>query len=226
MMASGHMAMGALLTGLVGPLLPSPLSPSAAVALAATAGAYHALVMDLDTRGKCYHLLAPFSWLIKPLLVGISKLLFHLTRGDDDPEETNGHRMFTHQPAFPALLAGLTLWLTWDLPEWRWYAAGVVFVGVWAHRPGDAMTKHGVPIGLLHVLVRFFRGEQRVWITVGLPHKLRFVTGGKSGRRRFGAKSARVWDMTGEALVTAAMVGLVVVLGAATAAGLYPLVLT
>jgi membrane-bound metal-dependent hydrolase YbcI (DUF457 family) len=223
-MASGHMATGALLGGLAGPLLPSPLGPIQAVALAATAGAYLALVMDLDTRGKCYHLLVPFSWLIRPLLVWISKLLFHLTRGDDDPEETNGHRMWTHQPAFAGLLALVALWLCWGRPDWRWFVCGLVFVGVYSHRLGDALTKHGVPIGFFHVLVRFFSGEQRVWVTVGVPRWLRFVTGGKRGRKRFGAKSTRVWDMVGERVVTLALTGLTVLLAFATAAGVYPVV--
>lgn len=222
MMASGHMATGALMGGLAGPLLPSPLNPVQAVVLASVAGAYLALVMDLDTRGKCYHLLVPFSWLIKPVLVGFSKLLFHLTRGDDDDEQTSGHRMFTHQPAFAGLLALVVLWLTWGT-EWVWFATGVTFVGVYAHRPGDALTKHGVPIGLLHVLVRFFAGERKVWICVGAPRWFRFVTGGKFGRRKFGAKSRRLWDMVGERVVTAVLTGAVVLLGAATAAGLYPL---
>lgn len=226
MLAQGHMATGALLGGIAGPLLPSPLDPVQAVALASLAGAYLALVMDLDTRGKCYHLLVPFSWLIKPMLVGFSKLLYHLTRGDDDPEETSGHRMFTHQPAFAGLLALLALWLTWDAPDWRWYACGVVFVGVWAHRPGDAMTKHGVPVGLVHVLIRFFSGERKVWICVGAPRWFRFVTGGKRGRKMFGAKAVRVWDMVGEKTVTMVLIGLVVVLGVLTATGYYPVALT
>jgi LexA-binding, inner membrane-associated putative hydrolase len=225
MMASGHMATGALLTGLAGPLLPSPLNPPAAVALSMLAGAYLALVMDLDTRGKCYHLLVPFSWLLRPLLVGVAKLLYHLTRGDDDPEQTNGHRMFTHQPAFAGLLALIALWATWGT-EWTWYATGVVFVGVWAHRPGDACTKHGVPVGLVRVLVRFFSGESRVWITVGAPRWFRFVTGGKSGKRMFKAKSSRLWDMIGEGVVTGVLTGLCVLLGLLTVAGWYPLVLS
>lgn len=221
MLASGHMATGALLTGLAGPLLPSPLAPVPAVLLSALAGAYLALVMDLDTRGKCYHLLVPFSWVIKPVLVGFSKILFHLTRGDEDDETTGGHRMFTHQPAFAGLLALIALWATWGT-DWQWYAAGVVFVGVWSHRPGDALTKHGVPIGLTQVLVRFFSGEGRVWITVGAPRWLRFVTGGKWGKRKFGAKGKRVWDLLGERVVTAILTGLVVLLGVAAVAGYYP----
>jgi membrane-bound metal-dependent hydrolase YbcI (DUF457 family) len=220
------MATGALLTGLAGPLLPSPLDPVQAVALSSLAGAYLALVMDLDTRGKCYHLLVPFSWLLRPMLVGISKLIYHLTRGDDDPEQTNGHRMFTHQPAFAGLLALVALWLTWDAPDWRWYACGLVFVGVWSHRLGDAMTKHGVPVGLVHVLVRFFSGERKVWVCVGVPHKLRFVTGGKRGRKMLKAKSNRLWDMVGEGVVTVALAGLTIVLGCATVLGWYPLVLS
>lgn len=238
-MASGHMATGALLTGLAGPLLPSPLGPVQAVTLSAAAGAYLALVMDLDTRGKCYHLLVPFSWLLRPLLVLIAKVLYHLTRGDDDPEQTNGHRMFTHQPAFAGLLAGLALWLAWDAPEWRWFAAGVVFVGVWSHRPGDALTERGVPPGLVHVLVRFFSGEPRVWATLGVPTRFRFVTGGgrssSAGRRlwreiKTGKPSRRrqltVWDRVGEKTVTALLIGATVLLGLATAAGLYPLALS
>lgn len=238
-MASGHMATGALLGGLAGPLLPSPLGPVQAVALSSLAGAYLALVMDLDTRGKCYHLLVPFSWVLRPVLVGIAKLLYHLTRGDDDPEQTSGHRMFTHQPAFAGLLAGLALWLAWDAPDWRWFAAGVVFVGVWSHRLGDALTEHGVPPGLVHVLVRFFAEEPRVWATLGAPRRLRFVTGGgrkskrgarlwrqlatgKTGRR----KHLTLWDRTGEKVVTAVLIVATVLLGTATAAGLYPFALS
>jgi membrane-bound metal-dependent hydrolase YbcI (DUF457 family) len=237
MLASGHMATGALLTGLAGPLLPSPLEPVQAVALSSLAGAYLALVMDLDTRGKCYRLLVPFSWVLRPLLVGISKLLFHLTRGDEDPEQTNGHRMFTHQPAFAGLLAGLALWLSWDAPDWRWFAAGVVFVGVWSHRPGDACTESGVPPGLVHVLVRFFAERPKVWATLGVPRKFRFVTGGGRKSRRglwaqitTGKPSRRrqltVWDRVGEKTVTGLLIGATVLLGFATAAGLYPLALS
>ena len=128
-------------------------------------------------------------------------------------------------PAAVGALA-LALWLAWGAPEWRWYVCGLVFVGVYSHRLGDAMTKHGVPVGLVHVLVRFFRDEQKVWITVGVPHRLRFVTGGKLGRKMFRAKSNRLWDMVGEHVVTLTLTGLVVVLGLATAAGLYPVALS
>jgi membrane-bound metal-dependent hydrolase YbcI (DUF457 family) len=222
MMASGHMATGALLGGITSPLLPSPLPPVSAVVLGSIAGAYLALVMDLDTRGKCYYLLLPVSLLLKPLLVTLSKIIYHLTRGPDDDETTSGHRMFTHQPAFAFLLALIPLLWTWGT-GWEWWTAGVVLVGVWSHRVGDACTKHGVPVGLIHVLVRHFRDEDKVWVTVGLPHKLRFVTGGKQGRKRFGAKSKRVWDLVGERVVTVAFQVLTGGLLLATFAGYWPL---
>lgn len=239
MMASGHSATGALFAGAVAPMLPSPLAPAAAVALGMAAGAYLALVMDLDTKGKCYYLLVPFSWLLKPLLVGISKLLFALTRGPGDPESTNGHRMFTHQPVFAGILALLALWGT-SGTEWTWFATGVVFVGVWAHRAGDACTESGVPPGLVHVIIRMVQGEAKVWATVGVPRKLRFVTGGgrktKRGKRLWAeiAKSVKpsrrkrltFWDQVGEATVTVGLTVLCAVLALATMAGYWPLVLT
>jgi membrane-bound metal-dependent hydrolase YbcI (DUF457 family) len=228
-MASGHSATGALAGGLVAPLLPSPVAPAAAVAFGMAAGAYLALVMDLDTKGKAYYLLQPFSWVLKPLFVWISKLLFHLTRGPGDPDSTNGHRMFTHQPAFAGLLGLLALWLSWDVADWRWWFAGVVFVGVLSHRWGDACTESGVPPGLVHVIVRMVNGEHKVWATVGVPRRLRFVTGG--GKRKIGFKSKSrkrltIWDATGEAVLTYALVGLSCLLGLATVAGWYPIVLS
>lgn len=234
------MATGAFLAGLAGPLVPSPLNAPAAVALAALAGAYLALVMDLDTRGKCYHLLVPFSWILRPLLVFIAKAVFHLTRGDSDPEQTNGHRMFTHQPLFAGLLA-LIPFLALQGSPWLWYATTVVFVGVWSHRPGDACTESGVPPGFVHVLIRFFSGEARVWATLGAPRKFRFVTGGgrktrkgaklwatiaRETKRQTRRKQLTLWDKVGEKTVTAVLIGLTVLLGVATAAGYYPLTLT
>jgi membrane-bound metal-dependent hydrolase YbcI (DUF457 family) len=227
MMASGHSATGALLTGLAAPLLPGPLEPAPAVALGMLAGAYLALVMDLDTKGKCYYLLQPFSWVLKPLFVWISKLLFAMTRGPKDKDSTGGHRMFTHMPVFAGILALVTLWLTWDT-EWTWFATGVVFVGVYSHRPGDACTESGVPPGLTQLIARIANGEDKRWATGGLPRRLRFVTGG--GKRKIGFKGKgrklTVWDATGEAVFTWGLIAASVGLGVATAAGLYPIVLS
>jgi len=221
-MATGHAATGALFCGLAGPLLPSPLDPVTAVFLSAALGAPLALVMDLDTRGKAYYALQPLSWVLKPVLIGIAKMIYHLTRGEDDEEQTNGHRMFTHQPAFAFLLALAALLLVWGT-GWEWYAAGVTLVGVWAHRAGDACTKRGVPIGLCHVLVRSFRDEDKVWLFVGIPRKLRFVTGGKRIKKFWKAgKRRRCWDEIGEGFTTAMLTGLTGLLALATLAGFYP----
>jgi membrane-bound metal-dependent hydrolase YbcI (DUF457 family) len=222
MMAFGHAATGVLFCGVVGPLLPSPLDPLSAGLIAMAAGAPLALVMDLDTKGKAYYALQPLSWVLKPLLVLLAKLIYHLTRGDDDPEETSGHRMLTHQPAFAGALALVALVWLWG-SGWEWYVAGVVFVGVWSHRAGDACTKRGVPIGLFHVLVRSFRDEPKVWRFVGAPHKLRFVTGGKRIKKFWQAgKKRRYWDEVGEGVVTVVLAILGGILSALTVVGLYP----
>lgn len=222
MMAAGHMVSGTLLCGVVGPFLPSPLDPTVAGLVAMAAGAPLALVMDLDTRGKAYYALRPLSWLLKPLLVLLAKAIYHLTRGHDDPEETNGHRMFTHQPAFAGILALIVLVWLWG-SGWEWYVSGVVFVGVWSHRAGDACTKKGVPVGLIHVIVRSLRDEPKVWVFVGVPHKLRFVTGGKRIKKFWNAgKNRRYWDEVGEGVLTVALAILAGLLSAATVVGLYP----
>lgn len=220
MMASGHSATGALLCGLVGPLIPSPMSPITAVGVSAAAGVYLALLMDLDTKGKAWYLLQPLSWILKPLLVGIASLIYWATRGDKDREDAGMHRMFTHQPEF-AYLLGILAFVLVPHP-WAWWAGGVTLVGVWAHRPGDACTKAGVPISLVRVIIRSFQGEDRVWLRVGAPRWFRFTTGGKLGKKLFGAKNKRLWDEIGEATVTFALVALVVGLGMVTAAGFYP----
>lgn len=220
--AKGHSLTGALLCGLTGPLIPSPLSPVTAVVVSAATGSFLALLMDLDTKGKAYYVLRPLSWLFKPLLVGISRVLYQSTRGEKDPPDRGMHRMFTHQPEFALLLALCALWASWGT-SWMWWSTITTLVGVWAHRPGDACTKAGVPISLARVIVRSIRGEQRVWLTKGIPSKLRFVTGGIKGARMFGARSRRVWDLTGETVVTGGLAMACVGLGVATSAGFYPL---
>lgn len=229
-MASGHAATGALLCGLVGPMIPSPLfhvgtaTPGralAVVAISAAAGAYLALLMDLDTKGKAWHLLQPLSWLLKPLLVGIASVIYWVTRGEKDPEDAGMHRMFTHQPEFALILALVVLFTVPN--EWAWWASGVTLVGVWSHRPGDACTKAAVPISLTRVIIRAFRGEERVWLRTGAPLWFRFTTGGKRGKRLFGAKNRRLWDEIGEAVVTLVLIVACGGLGLVTALGFYPL---
>lgn len=204
MMAIGHMLSGSVLCASVAPLLPAPAllaHPSAAMLAGIVVGAPLALLMDLDTRGKAYYLLRPLSWVLRPMLVGAARGVFALTRGPKDPEETNGHRMLTHQIEFAGLLALLALLL---VPAgWEWWATGVVFAGVWAHRAGDACTKSGVPVSLTRVIVRMIRGQPQRWLRTGVPRPLRFVTGGKRGVRKFGARSTRLWDEIGEAVVSA-----------------------
>jgi hypothetical protein len=222
MMAKGHSLTGALLCGLAGPLIPSPMSPVTAVVVSAAAGAFLALLMDLDTKGKAYYVLRPLSWVLKPLLVGMARVIYHVTRGEKDPPNKGMHRMFTHQPEFALLLALLVLWATWGTP-WMWWAAGITLVGVWAHRPGDACTKAGVPVSLTEVIRRRLRGERKAWVMMGAPRWLRFITGGKRGVQLFGAKSTRMWDVAGEATVTWVLLVACVGLGVATSAGWYPL---
>jgi LexA-binding, inner membrane-associated putative hydrolase len=239
-MASGHSATGALLCGAVAPLLPSPLESASAVALGMLVGTYLALVMDLDTKGKCYYLLQPFSWVLKPLFVWISKILFALTRGPGDADSTGGHRMFTHQPVFAGLLALIPFVWLWGSP-WHLFATGMVFVGVWSHRAGDACTESGVPPGIVHVIIRMMQGESKVWATVGVPRRFRFVTGGGSKSRRGKrlwreiAKSTKrpsrrrqltLWDRNGEKAVTMALIVACVGLCFLTVIGWYPVVLT
>jgi hypothetical protein len=222
MMAKGHSLTGALLCGLTGPLIPSPMSPAAAVVVSAAAGTFLALLMDLDTKGKAYYVLRPLSWLLKPLLVGLSRVIYHATRGEKDPPNKGMHRMFTHQPEFALLLALPVLWATWGT-SWVWWATLTTFVGVWAHRPGDACTKAGIPISLTRVIIRAIRGEKRVWITKGIPLPLRFIAGGSKGIRLFGARSRGIWDLAGETVVTFGLGLACIGLGIATSAGLYPL---
>jgi len=222
--AKGHMLTGSLMCGAVGPLLPSPMGGATSVIVSAVLGAPLALLMDLDTRGKAYYSLMPLSLVLKPLLVWLSKLLFYVTRGPKDSEQTSGHRMFTHQNEFPIILALVTLWATWGT-GWEVWAAGTVFVGVWAHRAGDACTKAGVPICLTRVIWRSIRDADRVWLTVGIPRPLRFVSGGAKGAKMFGAKVRRPWDILGERVVTQALFVLLTVLLLATAYGLYPVVI-
>lgn len=224
MNASGHMATGALFCGVTGPLLPSPMSSLTAVLVSAAVGAPLALVMDLDTRGKAYYVLMPLSLVIKPLMVLLAKLLFHLTRGPKDDEHTSGHRMFTHQVEFAALLA-LGAFLATQGTGWEVWAAGTTFVGVWAHRAGDACTKKGVPISLTRVIWRSIRGCDRVWLFVGIPKPLRFVSGGAKGVSLFGAKVRNPWDVIGEKVVTAVLNCALVALFAASTYGLYPIAL-
>jgi hypothetical protein len=220
-MAKGHMLSGALLCGLVGPIIPSPMDPVTAMLVSTAAGAPLALLMDLDTKGKAYYALRPLSWILKPLLVGIATVIYHLTSGSKDPKDPGMHRMFTHQPEFAYLVALIVLWATWGT-GWQWWATGVTFVGVWAHRPGDACTKSGVPVSLARVIARRIRGEQKVWLRVGIPRSLRFITGGKRGAKLFGARSTRLWDFCGETVVTFGLAIACCGLGFATVAGLYP----
>jgi LexA-binding, inner membrane-associated putative hydrolase len=221
MMASGHALTGALLCGVVGPAIPSPMHPAVAVAVSAAVGAPLALLMDLDTKSTAYYMLIPLSWVLKPLLVTLAAVVYHATKGPKDPEDPGMHRMFTHQPEFALFLALVTLAATWG-SAWCWWASTMVLVGVWAHRPGDACTKAGVPVSLTEVIRRRMRGEPKVWVKMGVPHVLRFVTGGKRGAKLFGAKSTRLWDMCGEKVVTFALAGLCCALGAATVLGFYP----
>src|SRR6185436_11166675 len=104
-----------------------------------------------------------------------------------DPEDAGQHRMFTHQPEF-ALILAVVAFVLMPAP-WKWWAGTVTLVGVWAHRPGDACTKAGVPISLTAVIIRAFRDEDRVWLRVGVPRWLRFIAGGKKGVKLFGAKN-------------------------------------
>lgn len=222
MMAIGHSLSGALLCGLVGPMLPSPMSPVIAVVVSAAAGFYLALVMDLDTKGKAYYALIPLSWILKPILVGLSRMIYHATAGPKDPRNPGMHRMFTHQPEFALLLAVVVLAATWDT-GWVWWATGITYAGVWSHRPGDACTKAGVPVSLTRVIIRRVQGEQKVWLRVGIPKRLRFITGGKRGVVMFGAKSRRLWDDIGEKSLTTALGLACCGLAVLTVAGWYPL---
>lgn len=219
-MTKGHALTGVLVCGLAGPVIPSPMDPVTAVAVAGTAGSFLALLMDLDTKGKAYYVLRPLSWVLKPLLVGLSSLIYWATRGDKDPEDAGMHRMFTHQPEF-ALLCAILAFIFIPHP-WAWWSAGIVYLGVWSHRLGDACTKAGVPISLTRVIVRAFKGCDRTWLRMGIPRWMRFIAGGKKGVKMFGAKNRRLWDEIGEGVMTFALVILCVVLGAATSAGYYP----
>lgn len=220
MMATGHSASGALACGLVAPVIPSPLPPVAAVAVGVVLGTFLALLMDLDTKGKAYYVLRPLSWVLKPLLVGISWLLYHVTRGEKDPEDPGMHRMFTHQPEFAVLCAVVAF--VYSPAPWSWWAGVVVLIGVWSHRWGDMCTKAGCPVSLTRVIIRAFKGEEKVWIRTGIPRVLRFTTGGKRGVKLFGAKNRRLWDETGESVLTLSLVLGVCGLGLVTSAGLYP----
>jgi hypothetical protein len=219
-MASGHSATGALACGLVAPVIPSPLSPVAAVGAGIALGMFLALLMDLDTKGKAYYVLRPASWVLKPLLVWISWALYHATRGEKDPEDAGMHRMFTHQPEFAWLCAILAFIFTPS--PWAWWTGVITLVGVLSHRWGDACTKAGVPVSLARVIVRCIKGCDRTWIRVGIPRKLRFITGGKRGVKMFGAKNRRLWDEAGERVMTFALVLAVCGLGLAVSVGYYP----
>jgi hypothetical protein len=203
MMATGHMLTGSVLCGAIAPLLPAPAvlaHPSAAMLAGIVVGAPLALLMDLDTRGTACRLLGPIGWLLRPALVGLAKFVFDLTRGPGDPKETSGHRMLTHQVEFAGVLA-LIAFVATAGTGWEWWTAGMVFIGVWAHRAGDACTKSGVPVSLTRVLVRAARGERQRWLRTGMPAPLRFVTGGRRGARRWGARLDRLWDRVGESVV-------------------------
>lgn len=176
MMWRGHALSGAVVVGAAGPALPSPLAPAIAVGAGAVIGALGALVPDLDHRdGKLTHSLGPVTWLASRALIALAKLAFRLTRGPRDFKDTNGHRGLTHTPVFQAVLAagafaGLQAFLPTGLAL---FVAVSLFLGQLTHSLGDACTNSGVPL-LWPVMV----GGRR-WGHRGIPHALRFETGGK-----------------------------------------------
>lgn len=180
LMWRGHALSGALMVGAAGPAIPGPLAPTLAVGAGAIVGALGALVPDLDHRdGKLTHSLGPVTWLASRGLIGLSKLAFKLTRGPRDFKETNGHRGLTHTPVFQAVLAagafaGLQACMVASVAL---FVAVALFLGQLTHSLGDACTNSGVPL-LWPVMIR-----GRRWGHRGIPHVLRFETGGKAEER-------------------------------------------
>jgi membrane-bound metal-dependent hydrolase YbcI (DUF457 family) len=199
----GHAVSGALVVGAAGPAIPGPLAPTLAIGAGAAIGALGALVPDLDHRdGKLTHSLGPVTWLASRALIWLAKLVFRLTRGPRDFQDSNGHRGLTHTPVFQAVLAagafaGLQAFLP---PGLAAFVAVALFLGQLTHSLGDACTNSGVPL-LWPVMI----GGRR-WAHRGIPKALRFETGGKA-----------------EGYVTAVLALLFAVLLLLTVRGNYPL---